>query len=248
MTRLFRFGVLTTLWLPLAVSAGASLEDIESNTEKEVIEVSEVTEVIEEVNAVDTNTPQLFGAGSAGGDSNIRVVAAPPVYQFYSSDKAAELQYERNGSVFGLNNQRAIVSFLLNEERDNAITAAVMFDAGTSIAKGLKLSFGPKLIAGLLSIENADVIGFAANVEALYVLPMNRFPMRLSTGFSYAPDILTFGQSDRIIDWNVRAGLPLTSNIDGFIGARYLQFDTRPGERKLDQQVHVGIRWTGKSK
>jgi hypothetical protein len=178
--------------------------------------------------------------------SVVQVVATPQVYQFYSSDKAAELLYERNSSILGLNSDRAAVSFLLNAERDNALTAAIMFDAASVPVKGLKLSFDPEIVAGLLSIENADVFGFAANLEALYLAPLKKFPLRISTAFSYAPDVLTFGQSDRIIDWNVRVGLPLTNNIDGSVGARYLQFDTRPGERKLDQQVHLGIRWSGK--
>ena len=236
MTRLLRFGVIATLCVPFSVFAGATLADIEGTAETTV-----------QSSAVKSR-PKL--AASASADKNnapIEIVESAPTYQFYSSDKAAELQYERNGSVFGLENDRAVVSFLMNEERDNALTAAVMFDTEFDMIRGLKLSFGPRMIAGLLSIENADVIGFAASLEALYIMPLEKFPLRLSSGVSYAPDILTFGQSDRIIDWNFRAGLPLTKNIEGFVGARYLQFDTRPGERKLDQQVHIGIRWSGKS-
>jgi hypothetical protein len=60
---------------------------------------------------------------------------------------------------------------------------------------------------------------------------------------NYAPDILTFGQSDRIFDWHARAELPLTKSISGFVGVRFLQFDTRPGDRELDKKVHIGVRW-----
>lgn len=232
------------MFLPLAVSAGGTLEDIEGSVTKSAAEVP-----VSVQQAADVTEPRLGATSSKKVKNNslIKGSKTAPVYQFYSSDKAAELSYERNGSVFGLNNKRALVSFLLNEERDNAVTAAILYDVASSPVRGLQLSFGPKLIAGLLSIENADVIGLAANIEAMYTAPIKKFPLRLTTGFSYAPDIMTFGQSDRIIDWNVRVGLPLTSNIDGFVGARYLQFDTRPGERKLDQQVHIGIRWTGKN-
>lgn len=244
MTRIFKIGVVTALFFPLAASAGATLEDIEDSVTKPVQEVA--TAVQQDEIVIEPSIGATSSRARIKDDSLINVVDLPPVYQFYSSDKAAELSYERNNAIFGLNNDRAVVSFLLNEERDNAVTAGIMFDVKSSPVKGLKLSFGPKLIAGLLSIENADVIGFAASVEALYALPIKKFPLRLTTAASYAPDILTFGQSDRIIDWNIRVGLPLTDNIDGFVGARYLQFDTRPGERKLDQQVHFGIRWTGK--
>ena len=163
--------------------------------------------------------------------------------QLYASDDTAELMYERAEPVFNLNNSRASVSFLFNEKRDNTITGSLMYDAEPEFFSGLTLSFGTKLYAGLLSIENADVVGLAASIEAAYKLPVRQFPLKLSASVSYAPDILTFGQADRIIDWNVRSGLALTKNIDGFVGLRFLQFDTRPGDRELDKKIHVGIRW-----
>lgn len=249
MTRLNKFGVALALCMPFAVYAGGTLEDIEG---------SEAGAVAEDLSGDAETQPMLLASEPAADEADtdsaadaeesaITIVETPSTFQFYSSDKAAELTYEKSGSVFGLDNDRASLGFLMNEERDNAVTASIMFDASQTLVNGLRLSFGPQVIAGLLSVENSDVIGFAAGIEALYELPVKKFPLRLSTSLSYAPDILTFGQSDRIIDWNVRAGLPLTSNITGFIGARYLQFDTRPGERKLDQQVHIGIRWSSKS-
>jgi hypothetical protein len=248
MNRLLKFGVISVVWLPLTVTAGVTLEDIEGVVATDARDIPTTVEATTQPVLAASEPVAVVKQAPVSSKKKpvVQVVATPPVYQFYSSDKAAELLYERNSSILGLNNDRAVVSFLLNEERDNALTAAIMFDAASVPLKGLKLSFGPKIIAGLLSIENADVIGFAANLEALYVAPLKKFPLRISTAFSYAPDVLTFGQSDRIIDWNVRVGLPLTNNIDGFVGARYLQFDTRPGERKLDQQVHIGIRWSGK--
>lgn len=165
------------------------------------------------------------------------------VIQFYASDKTAELLYERGSSVLNLDNSRATASFLFSEKRDNALTAAVMFDQNTINVPDFNLSFGATLYAGLLAIENADVVGLAATIEAAYQFPVERLPLRITAGISYAPDILTFGQSDRIVDWNVRAGLPLTDSIDGFVGYRYLQFDTRPGDRELDKRVHFGLRW-----
>ena len=163
--------------------------------------------------------------------------------QLYASDDTAELLYERSEPVLNLNNSRASVSFLFNEKRDNTITGSLMYDVEPEFFAGLTLSFGTKLFAGLLGVENADVVGLAASLEAAYTLPVRQFPLKLSASASYAPDILTFGQADRIIDWNVRSGLMLTENIDGFVGLRFLQFDTRPGDRELDKQVHLGIRW-----
>lgn len=170
-------------------------------------------------------------------------VSANRVVQFYASDKSAELLYEVQRPVFNLNKSRAYASILFTEERDNALAGSILFDTDLKFIPGLTLSFGSKVFAGLLAIENADVFGLAASIEAAYLLPVKRFPVNLIAAVNYAPDILTFGQSDRIFDWHVRAELPLTKNISGFVGARFLQFDTRPGDRELDKKVHIGVRW-----
>lgn len=164
--------------------------------------------------------------------------------QLYASDKTAELTYRRMGPAFNMNNSRTSIGFLFNEGRDNVITGAIMYDAQPEFFPGLSLSFGAKGYAGLLGMENADVVGLAAAIEAAYALPIRQLPLVFSAEISYAPDIFTFGQSDRIIDWNVRSSLKLTDNIEGFVGLRFLQFDTRPGDRELDKRVHLGIRWS----
>lgn len=207
------------LLLPLMVMADGMPKDVSDNS------------------AVAAATAQRSANGS--GDP----VAGHRVIQFYTSDKSAELTYDKLGPAFGLNSSRASAGFLFNEERDNVLTGTLMYDVAWVTAPSLRLSFGTRAYAGLLSIENADVFGIAAILEAAYTLPLKQFPLALTAGVGYAPDILTFGQADRIIDWHVRAGLPLTKSVDAFAGLRFLQFDTRPGDRELDDQIHIGIRW-----
>ena len=192
--------------------------------------------------------PEATSAVVTQASSTARSVpplAAPSgrVVQFYASDKSAELLYEVQGSVFNLNNSRAYASFLFTEERDNALTGSILYDTDLDVFPGLTLSFGTKAFAGLLSLEDADVFGLAVSIEAAYLLPVRQFPLNLTAAANYAPDILTFGLSDRIFDWHVRAGLPLTDNIEGFVGLRFLQFDTQVGDRELDKRLHIGVRW-----
>ena len=214
-----------TLLLPMLVQADGTPIEVDANAAKQP------------VNIPATTSPVLAKATA-------RLSAKPlQTMQVYASDKAAEVLYERSGPVFSLNNSRASASFLFNEIRDNAIIGSIMYDAEPEFIPGVTLSFGSKLFAGLLAVENADVVGLAASIEAAYQFPIRQFPLKLSAAASYAPDILTFGQSDRIIDWNVRSSLALTKNIDGFVGLRFLQFDTRPGDRELDKKIHLGIRW-----
>ena len=167
------------------------------------------------------------------------------IIQVYASDESFDARYEVHDTVFGLNNSRAFASFLISEERDNVLAGSILYDTDLDIFPGLSVSFGTKVYAALLGVENNDVFGLGGSIEAAYLFPVRQFPIRVSGTFNFAPDILTFGQADRIIDWNVRAGLPLTDNIDGFVGFRFLQFeDTLPGDREVDDRLHIGIRVT----
>ena len=194
---------------------------------------------------VTTSTAETGNSQStlAGGGAQADEVALTERYfQFYASDKTAEFRYAIDGPAFGLNSSRAYAGFLFTEDRDNVLAAAILYDTELDVFPGLTLSFGPTALGGLLGEENQDVIGFGFTIEGGYLLPVRQFPLNLSAAFSYAPDILTFGQSDRIIDATVRAGLPLRDNIEGFVGFRFLQFDTRPGDEELDKRLHLGIR------
>lgn len=188
----------------------------------------------------------VFGGVSPDGNTvadNNEAVESKKSMSVYASDKTAQFQFERSGGVFGLNSDRARIGFLTNETRDNTLTGSVLYDVNNSVIPGLSIMFGTKAFAGLLALENTDIVGIGASLEAAYLFPVERFPLTLTASFSYAPDILTFGQADRIIDWHVRASLPLTDNIEGFTGLRFLQFDTRAGQRELDKRVHIGVRW-----
>ena len=166
------------------------------------------------------------------------------VIELYASDDTAEALYEVKGPLLGLRNDRASASFLISEERDNILAGSVLYDSNLDIFPGLSVAFGTKAYIALLGPENNDVFGVGVSVEAGYLFPVRQFPLYLSGAFTYAPDILTFGQADRVIDWHARAALPLTDNIDGFVGFRFLQFeDTLPGDREVDEQLHIGVRW-----
>lgn len=182
------------------------------------------------------------GSGSAS-DTAAQGESAPAAFQIYASDKSAELLYERQGSVLGLNNSHSNVGIVISEERDSAVTGAVMFNAQPEFLANINFAFGLRGYVALLGQENNDIFGVGANIEASYELPIDQLPLQLSAEFGYVPDILAFGQADRIFDWNVRAGLALTDNVDAFVGFRFLQFDTRPGDQELDDHVHLGITW-----
>jgi len=215
--------VLSTMCTGLA-HAGASPEDIDLVTGKA------------QPKAVAGQSATKSAAENTATDS-VRL------FDFYASDKAAQLRYERDGKWLSSEQSRMSFGFLISEQRDNLFTFGLTVDASPKFLPGLKISVGGKTYAALLGEENSDIFGLGAGIEAAYTLPVEKFPLRLDAAVHYAPDILTFGQSDRIIDWQVNAGLKFRKSITGYVGFRFIQFDTRPGDREVDDRIHVGVRW-----
>lgn len=165
-------------------------------------------------------------------------------FELYASDKTAQGRYDRDSSMLNMENGRVHGSFLYNEERDLVFTAGLNMDVEPDFMKGVIFSVGTRGYAALLSAENSDAIAISVGLEAQYTLPLKKFPLHFEAAVYYAPDIFTFGQSDRVLDWQGRVGLAITETMDAFVGLRYLEFDTRPGSKKLDNKVHIGVRWT----
>ena len=204
----------------------------------------------EDINGTSASTdvkPQLAaatdGSGSGAAAQASSAPTDPSTIQFYASDKALEVQYQKPGELFSLGNSSSSVGFLLNEERDNAFIGTVMFEAEPALLRAINFEFGVKALAGFIANENNDIFGIGLNLAASYDLAIEAFPIHLSAEVGYAPDILSFGQADRIIDWNVRAGTDITKKLHAFVGFRFLQFDTRPGDDEIDDRVHIGVSW-----
>lgn len=202
----------------------------------------------EDINGSSASTdvkPRLAAAtdGSASTAKESSAPTDPSTIQFYASDKALEVQYQKPGELFNLGNSSSSVGFLLNEERDNAFIGTIMFEAEPALLRAINFEFGVRSIIGFIANENNDIFGIGLNLAASYDLPVEQFPIHLSAEVGYAPDILSFGQADRIIDWNVRVGTDITKKLHAFVGFRFLQFDTRPGDDELDDRVHIGVSW-----
>lgn len=171
--------------------------------------------------------------------------------QFYASNEALEFTYERYGPLPVFDNTRTTGSFIFSESRDLALIAGAFYDFQPDFLHGVELSFGVKAYAILLGIEDQDTISIGGAVEGLYRLPVENiplpyienFPLIVSAGLGVAPDILSFGNSDRIIDWFARVGIRATDTVDVFFGFRFLQVNTQPGDTEIDDRFHLGVKW-----
>ena len=66
------------------------------------------------------------------------------------------------------------------------------------------VTFGPQLYAALLSEENEDVMAVSVGAELRWFFDSNR-RFAVSGQAFYAPDILTFGSADNVMDLSARA-------------------------------------------
>ena len=157
------------------------------------------------------------------------------------SNDTLQLRYIGSGEAVGVGGSRLTGAFFLSEERDIVLTGGLLFPAEFNIDR-LFLSFGPQLYAALLEEENNDVMAISVGAEARYVL-MPSIGLALAGQAYYAPDILTFGSADKLMDLSARVEFAFASRAFVFGGMRWFEFDLTEGggERTLQEEVFVGF-------
>ncbi len=205
------------------------------------------------VNAASTTTPVAAAATEEEGNTLFgRIVEAmrpesgvPPLdndrLTFYLSDRVLFAQFERSGARYDFERSRVHAGFMVTEDRDSLFQTGISIDA--SFTTSLRLSFGTRAYIALLGDENNDAFAGALGLEAAYQLPFDSLPLEFNASLYYAPDVLTFGQGDRVIDLQLGVTVPFRSQLSLFGGIRFLQIDTRTGDEEIDNRVHFGFRW-----
>ena len=160
---------------------------------------------------------------------------------FYLSDRVLFAQFERSGARYDIESSRVHLGFMVTEDRDTLFQAGISADA--SFTSSLRLSFGARTYIALLGDENNDAFAGALGLEAAYQLPFERAPLEFNASLYYAPDVLTFGQGDRVVDLQLGVSVPFRSQLSIFGGIRFLQIDTRTGDEEIDNRIHIGFRW-----
>jgi hypothetical protein len=159
------------------------------------------------------------------------------------TDDALQALFTRDAGAVGLPGQELSLGLLLSEDRDIVGTAQVMVPATVNTSLPVTFKFGGKALAGLLD-EGDDVVAFAPGAEARFNLSAGR-PMAVVGNIFYAPDILTFGNADNVLDFNVRYEVGFTDRATGYAGYRVLTFDRDPGrgEDDIAEGLQIGVRF-----
>lgn len=187
--------------------------------------------------AVGERSAGTADSAATGGGMSVREI------DLYASDKAARLQLQLNRPSATPKGSWSSVGFLFNEGRDNLLTGTLVVDASPTRWQDITVGVGLRGFGAILALENSDVFGLGAGFEVGLGADFEGLPVRADAAVYYAPDIFTFGQSDRIIDLQYDVSVGVRPTFDVYLGGRFLQFDTRPGDRELDKRVHLGFRW-----
>lgn len=155
------------------------------------------------------------------------------------SDESVQLRYLAWGS--GQSTELGFGLFL-NENRDIIATSHYYLEADALGGNRLTFKAGPVAYAALLSTENTDIVSVAVGAEIRFEL-LRRQGVFVAVQGAYAPDILTFGSADNLVDFTARLELPLTNSVIGFAGYRMLEIDLLTGTREVEESALVGIRY-----
>jgi hypothetical protein len=159
------------------------------------------------------------------------------------SDDTIQLRYIDGGSssAAGLNG-RVSGAFFLSEERDIVLNADFLFPA--DLGDRLELYFGPRAYAALLEDENNDVMAVSLGMEfRLEIDPGSG--LALAGQAFYAPDILTFGTADNVLDLSARVEIEVQPRLTVFAGMRWFEFELteEASERTLQEELFAGAGW-----
>lgn len=159
------------------------------------------------------------------------------------SDETLLLRYiTPNTLIRGQSGQQSYAVFL-SEDRDVVGTAGLMIDTELRLAPRLAIQVGPQAYAALLGERGNDALALAFGVQARLELD-RRSGLAIAGNAFYAPNVLTFGFADNLIDLMARAELRLADRIIGFAGWRWFELDLPVRQtRTLQDEIFVGIRY-----
>ncbi|HUF74050.1 MAG TPA: YfaZ family outer membrane protein [Gammaproteobacteria bacterium] len=162
--------------------------------------------------------------------------------EVYLAENALQAMYttELDVGELGMNEIRA--GFLFSEARDFILAGDMLVDVGQRPERPRwMLDVGPRVYGALLNVENQDIFAIAVGGRLSYLFRQNG-ATTMSVSAFYAPDIITFGNADNVVDVSVRFETQLTPATRIFLGYRSFEFDLLDAKRKIDDDIHIGFR------
>lgn len=158
------------------------------------------------------------------------------------SDDTVLAQYGSTMSYSGYGHTDWNMGLMYTESDDlmGSIGIEMMGEAG-SHAPGLTGGVGIKAYG--VSIDNTgDDVGSVTLGGKLRYVPPQVGRLGLSAGLNYGPDVTTFGDANRFMEFNARAGFEVLPEASLYVGYRKVRVRMdRGGDVDLDKGWHLGI-------
>ncbi|HBS27095.1 MAG TPA: hypothetical protein DD827_08225 [Gammaproteobacteria bacterium] len=133
---------------------------------------------------------------------------------------------------------------LLFTEDDDYLTSAGLLVRGAAVGeRPIAFGLGAVLYYGNVDGVDANVGALALGFGLKYVIPGNT-PIGLGGEFFFAPDITSFGDTDQLLDFRLRAEIDVLPSATAFIGYRGINAElSGGGDYDIDENIHLGIRF-----
>ncbi len=158
------------------------------------------------------------------------------------SDDAARFQYLAPMGDIGQGKSEFHMGFLYNNSNGRLADAGIMVMNGDGSATGVALGVGVKALAVTMNNNDSMALALGGRVR-LSPFADNRLGV---VGQIYlAPDIVTFGDADRLVETGVRLEYEILPQTLAYVGYRKIKFGLKAapaGDVVVDEGAHIGVR------
>ena len=219
------------------MTMGSGAPEPASKSAEEVGEVFEVEdfEAAPPSDIVDTppepvDTPPATAPTAEASDFSLATAGSS--LEVALSDDYIQARYFTDGGIVGFDQLDGNVGIYFSDDRDVIGSLGVMSSPFSILIDDLSLSIGARgYLALLASPDSDDVVAAAPGVEARYPLPLP-YPITAVGSLFYAPDILTLGDAENVVDLDLRGEVEISPGFVGFGGYRVFRFDRDEGGSK----------------
>ncbi|HEX6144467.1 MAG TPA: YfaZ family outer membrane protein [Geminicoccaceae bacterium] len=194
----------------------------------------------------DWQRQRMAGAGAAAEpEAETGREERPNRIEVALTEEVLQGKYIRDADLVGLPGNTLAFGILFSDDRDIVGTTELLAPGLIDqwLPPFISLSLGGKAYLGLLDDPSDDVFALAPGAEVRVDIPLD-VPMAGVGRIFYAPDIATFGDSDEVFEFDVRAEVRFLPQTTGFVGYRLLNFEREDGgDDKIVNGIHAGIRF-----
>ena len=159
------------------------------------------------------------------------------------SSETAQFTFRSDSSVIGWGGSDLALGLFYNEEDDFLLQGSLLQMRQASEETPLTFGVGVKAYVG--SLDNGDdILALGIGGQIRYTIP-GVMPMAVYLEGYLAPEITSFSDSEKIVDYTIGFQIEALPQTIAFAGLRHLEVDNGSSDYELDDDnIHFGIRLT----